>query len=257
MANSAKQSKKKFHTVYKTTNLVNGKIYIGCHSTDDLNDGYLGSGDNIIKAVLKHGKQNFVKEILHVFDSYKEMLKTEAIIVNEDFIKRPDVYNIVLGGYGGVNKGSSDMKHLHKPETGEHCAVHKSVVERMLLEGWVIGRGYSSTSNTIWIHKENEKKMVNPDLLNYYLDIGWKKGLPESPTVGKTWIYNPTTEKYSLCNRNDLEVKISEGWEVKKWSPIPAGTVREKIQCQHCDKFAAAGNFKRWHGDKCKKASTS
>ena len=36
-----------YHFVYETTNLINGKKYIGKHSTDDLNDGYLGSGKAI------------------------------------------------------------------------------------------------------------------------------------------------------------------------------------------------------------------
>ena len=43
--------KKKHYLVYKTTCLVNGKIYIGQHQTYDLNDGYIGSGIELQKAI--------------------------------------------------------------------------------------------------------------------------------------------------------------------------------------------------------------
>ncbi len=49
--------------IYKTTNLINGKIYVGYHNTD-INDGYLGSGTIFSKALKKYGKKNFVREVL-------------------------------------------------------------------------------------------------------------------------------------------------------------------------------------------------
>lgn len=109
----------KKYTVYKITNKINGKIYIGYHATYDLNDGYMGSGKNIIKAIEKYGIQNFEKEILFVFDSKEEAEKMEASIVNEEFVKREDTYNIVTGGnicvlYGEAN-GFYGKKH--SPET--------------------------------------------------------------------------------------------------------------------------------------------
>lgn len=94
--------KKQFHYVYQITNLVNNKIYIGVHQTYNLDDGYKGSGLQIIRAIQKYGENNFKKDILFFFDSREESLAKEAEIVNEDFLKRKDTYNIVKGGVAGT-----------------------------------------------------------------------------------------------------------------------------------------------------------
>ena len=54
---------KKYYFTYKITNLLNGRFYLGMHSTEDLDDGYLGSGVAIQRAVRKYGKENFSKEV--------------------------------------------------------------------------------------------------------------------------------------------------------------------------------------------------
>ena len=86
------------HTIYKITNKLNGKIYIGKHSTEDINDNYMGSGKYIKKAIIKYGVENFIKEILFIFSDEKEAYDMEKQIVNENFIKRVDVYNVIVGG---------------------------------------------------------------------------------------------------------------------------------------------------------------
>lgn len=223
MANIKKQSKRKFHIVYQTTNTVNNMIYVGAHSTDIIEDGYLGSGHRLTLAIEKYGVKSFTRSILHIFDTPEEMFLKEAEIVNIEFLKRPDVYNIVEGGFGGYNKGTTGLKHLYHPKSGKRCAVHPNTIPIMLQEGWIIGRNMSSTKNTIWIHKDLEKKMIPLNQLEQYVKDGWKQGLPKSPTYGKAWIYHLNTNEYSLCDLNELESKLSNGWIRKKWAPIEKG----------------------------------
>ena len=87
-----------FYIIYKTINLVNNKFYIGKHrQTIDPNqfDGYYGSGAQIISAVKKYGKDNFVRETLFVFESETEcLLKEEEIVAPH--LGKPITYIIYL-----------------------------------------------------------------------------------------------------------------------------------------------------------------
>lgn len=90
-----------FYTIYKITNVKDGKVYIGKHQTQDLNDGYMGSGKQLKRAQTKHGIENFKKEILFQFDNEDEMNAKEAELVTEEFCLRKDTYNLCPGGQGG------------------------------------------------------------------------------------------------------------------------------------------------------------
>lgn len=84
--------------VYQITNLFNNKIYIGVHSTDNLDDGYMGSGTYIKKAIKKHGKENFQFTVLHYCKTLEEAYNIEGEYVTEEFVKRRDTYNMNIGG---------------------------------------------------------------------------------------------------------------------------------------------------------------
>jgi hypothetical protein len=89
------------YTIYKITNIINGKIYIGKHQTKDLNDDYMGSGKRLKISIEKYGIENFKKEILFQFDNEDEMNAKEAELVTEDFVKEDSNYNLCPGGRGG------------------------------------------------------------------------------------------------------------------------------------------------------------
>lgn len=113
------------YIIYQTINIVNNKIYVGRHRTENPNifDGYIGNGVNINYpstymnpkyafqyAVKKYGTSNFRRSILFVFDTEEEAIKKEEEIVNQDFINRNDTYNITLGGGGKKPEGYSTKK---------------------------------------------------------------------------------------------------------------------------------------------------
>ena len=99
-----------FGYIYKTTNLTNGRIYIG-QKTGSFAPGYLGSGKIIVKSLLKHGRENFKLEVL-AFGSTREMLDALVIKYIAEYravFGNEFLYNLSAGGVG-VRMSCSDEK---------------------------------------------------------------------------------------------------------------------------------------------------
>lgn len=88
--------------IYKTTNKLNGRFYIGKRKARSLTDYYMGSGTLLKRALVKYGKSNFDKEILFVVSNEQEMNEKEAEIVTEAFCSDPNTYNVIPGGANGT-----------------------------------------------------------------------------------------------------------------------------------------------------------
>jgi hypothetical protein len=131
--------KRKYNYFYKITNNINNHFYYGVHCTDNLDDGYMGSGTRLKYAYKKYGIENFSKEILKFFDSITEAYKYESEVVTEDLVHDPDCYNIKCGGEGWNTYGTvivkdkdgnnfrcdkNDPKYL----SGEYISVSKNIV---------------------------------------------------------------------------------------------------------------------------------
>ena len=89
------------HVLYKTTNLLNGRFYVGMHSTNNPNDGYLGSGRRLRAEIKKYGRENFKREILEVLTSRDALKAREEEIVNETLLDDCLCLNLKNGGEGG------------------------------------------------------------------------------------------------------------------------------------------------------------
>lgn len=90
----------RYNILYKTTNLVNGKIYIGVHSTDNLDDGYLGSGLALRAAISEYGRNNFSRTTLKHFYHHLAAYAEEELVVTEEHVLSTENYNIQIGGKG-------------------------------------------------------------------------------------------------------------------------------------------------------------
>lgn len=99
----------KYHYFYKITNTINNHFYYGIHSTNDLNDGYMGSGSRLKIAIKKYGIENFSKEIIKFFNNREELAKYEAEIVTESLVYDPNCYNMIVGGDCLITSGTTTV----------------------------------------------------------------------------------------------------------------------------------------------------
>ena len=153
--------------IYRITNKINGKTYIGQHKYKKLNDSYMGSGILIKKAIKKHGIENFEKEILYSRIQYKETADDmeKFAIAKERAIGKAE-YNISDGGQGGGalckgktpwNKGKKMSEEFCKKNSEahkgnkSHLGKHHSEETKMKLSE--INRGKR--------HSEETKKKIS------------------------------------------------------------------------------------------------
>ena len=202
-----RKNRHKFHIIYKTTNIINGKFYIGMHSTENLDDGYKGSGTILWHAIKKYGIENFVTEILFFLPS-REMLKNkEEEIVNEDLIQDPLCMNIQKGGGGGWYQLTSEEKiaqHLKASTAGGKGHSHKMKTDpeykakfcQKVSENNRARKGKGMfknehTKGTCWITNGEINKLVKIEKLEEFFLTGFRKG----KIIKKKVDWNPWNKK--------------------------------------------------------------
>jgi hypothetical protein len=218
---------KKYYVCYKITNKVDGKIYIGVHKTSNINDNYLGSGKLIKEAVKEYGTDVFDKEILYVFEDCKLAYEMELCLVNDDFIKDEDTYNIRIGGIGGwsyINGDEELSKERDKriksmnsiavqafkekfdndPDFKQKCLEHIRKMSKMGQKTL-----HEKYPNGVWYgkrHSEDSKKKIGE------ANSIHQKGSKNSQ-YGTCWIYNETDEKNMKIKKEDIDEYINNGWK--------------------------------------------
>lgn len=111
-------NKRRYHFIYKTTCLITKRYYIGMHSTENLEDGYIGSGTRLWNSIKKHGREVHVCEIIEFQPGRKELAAREAQIVNEELLDDELCMNLNLGGNGGWTVCNKVKTTEQRKETG-------------------------------------------------------------------------------------------------------------------------------------------
>lgn len=209
--------------IYQITNLTNNKIYIGVHKTDNINDGYMGSGKIITQAIKKYGINNFKKEILEYFDTYELALAKEQNIVTDEFLLRNDVYNLRRGGTGGfdyINKnglsgaiehgiigGAATKARFNDPE---FAAYRSKMSSDDITTSHRAGKLDHTHFGTAAWSKRAVEKSKSPESKekrkNTFADIKHQQG-DKNNQYGTCWITNGTENK--KVKNTDT---ILEGW---------------------------------------------
>lgn len=138
------------YTIYKTTNKINGRYYIGAHKTNKPNDHYMGSGLAIKRAIKYYGRENFEKTVIAVVDTEQQMYNMERELV-EQHIDDPLCYNLMEGGVGGFEHINS-KRHLYINPMKDPLIVKKNLESRM--------RGYGNDPVRIALHNEKRRENV-------------------------------------------------------------------------------------------------
>ena len=119
--------------IYKTTNLINNKIYIGQKKSQIfLDNKYLGSGKYLKRALEKYGKENFKVELLEIANSRDKLSKLEIYYIQIYNSTDKNIgYNIAKGGIGGGEV------YIHNQF--QNRLIPKVSLESYIKEGWQIG----------------------------------------------------------------------------------------------------------------------
>ena len=213
------------HIVYKTTNNLNKKYYIGIHSTEDINDEYLGCGhwrgrkiyadtkSPILNAFLKYGDENFTRDVLFIFESREEALLKERELIN---ITDRDCYNAREGGENGyvyTEDAKSKMSASAK-ERSKRILLQTNLLREY--NKWRTGKTYAEIygdekAREVSIKKvksltgrklsdEHRRKMSNN-----------RKGKDCGKTKGRIQVWNALENKGIRLTKEDLqsELKVS------------------------------------------------
>jgi hypothetical protein len=203
-----------YYTVYKTTNTLNGRYYIGVHQTDDLDDDYLGSGKLLKQAIKKYGREAFTREYLAIFESADKMFALEGELVTSDLVVDTLCYNLKEGGNGGwqihnrspeftwARRKGAEAATLVRDDQVWRDAMSAAQRLRWELNGRPAGFAYDWTGKT---HREETKRKIG--------EANRKMVGKKNSQFGTAWVYNEEMKQSRKVSVNEIEELLLAGWK--------------------------------------------
>ena len=215
-----------YYLIYKITNTINNKIYIGKHQTENREDGYMGSGKLLNRAIQKYGIDKFKKEILFECNSLEEMNEKETEIVDDEFVARLDTYNVKLGGQGGwdfCNNNSEMQSKKAKKGWDKYGKEHpllkasKQFMENMSEDEYEEYCGKIANSLKIYYLTHKNPFMGKKHTEESKAKIGKANSIKQkgenNNNYGKCWIYNDNLKENKSIKKEDLDKWLENGWK--------------------------------------------
>jgi group I intron endonuclease len=215
----------KYYIVYKTTNKINGKFYVGSHQTTEIEDGYLGSGKVLKLAIKKYGRVNFQRDIICLCSSSKAMREVEAHFVRYYITKyKRFCYNRSYSGTGAMLGEDNSFFGKKHSEATRKILSDKSKLRVGELNPFY---GRKHTQDTIAKINTSRPNTDNcPNMLKYYLEKqeGWwctPLGCFYSARYASQITGIPKATLMSRCKKSECVVKpnyqIPEDFHNKTW----------------------------------------
>lgn len=207
-----------YHYIYKITNNITNKYYIGMHTTYNIDDEYFGSGLILKRSIAKYGKENHTKVILFSVDTRLELIELEKEMITEELLNDQLSMNIRLGGEGGGgwtkeqqqenNRRSQIKQQWLRENDGEWNKTRSKKISDANLLAYKEGRKVSNVTPHIpgeFKHSEDTKSKISS------MKKGKKCG-DENPSYGTCWIYNTTLKQNKKIKKDELDTYLKKNW---------------------------------------------
>jgi len=236
--------------LYKITNKINNKIYIGVHKANSNQNDYMGSGSALKKAIKKYGKQNFIKEILEEFNSYEQALKREEELVNKNFILRRDVYNLRTGGIGGFEHINSVTKEKRKNIIAYKKKFKEGKIKVGGTQHWT-KESYIKVRQTGWsklfergiLNRDSWKNLTDEQRQERIKNLSQKISGDKNGSYGIYYYINPNYEgKLPSINILNKNYRYKKGKQPRGW--IRLSKYREKQKKKNSSAYG-----RHWYND--------
>jgi len=217
--------KRRYHYIYKTICLITQKYYIGMHSTDNLDDGYLGSGTVLSRSIKKYGKDAHRCEILEFLPDRETLKLRERSVVTEEIVSDPMCLNLKQGGHGGwdhINNGDFEksteasrekIKQLHNDPSwlSKKRDKNSAAMQKRMADGYSPPKTFSDPvirEKAIILAKSESSLAKRRET---YSTIKHQQGSSNSQ-FGTCWISNKDRTQELKISVDQLNSYLNDGW---------------------------------------------